>query len=272
MAFTVDHAKRMRAAFQKDGGKHAVQIGHQWTSTGADDRRHQLHQAGTDGQDHRHPRPHVPQHAARQAAVVAAGLSRHDAGEHHLEELPGRVQTGGFRRQPLHQLALLLGLLGRQRLREHVPPAFLLVQGHGPEDSARRHHDGRHLPVEGRPRSAGHHERHHGARRGDSVHLGLRLRQRSTARHRGRAGRQRHHLAHAADHQVLPAKGQPQRRQRNDRRDAQRPQGAHAELLRCHARRASSPTVRSKSASAFPSPAAWRWRATGRSAPSAGTR
>jgi len=35
MAFTVDHAKRMRAAFQKDGGRHTVQIGHQWTSTGA---------------------------------------------------------------------------------------------------------------------------------------------------------------------------------------------------------------------------------------------
>src|ERR1017187_4037746 len=35
MAFTVDHAKRMRAAFQKDAGRHAVQIGHQWTSTGA---------------------------------------------------------------------------------------------------------------------------------------------------------------------------------------------------------------------------------------------
>jgi predicted dehydrogenase len=35
MAFTVDHAKRMRTAFQKDAGKHAVQIGHQWTSTGA---------------------------------------------------------------------------------------------------------------------------------------------------------------------------------------------------------------------------------------------
>jgi predicted dehydrogenase len=35
MAFTVDHAKRMRAAFQKDAGKHTVQIGHQWTSTGA---------------------------------------------------------------------------------------------------------------------------------------------------------------------------------------------------------------------------------------------
>jgi len=35
MAFTVDHAKRMRAAWQKDAGRHAVQIGHQWTSTGA---------------------------------------------------------------------------------------------------------------------------------------------------------------------------------------------------------------------------------------------
>jgi len=35
MAFTVDHAKRMRAAFQKDGGRQTVQIGHQWTSTGA---------------------------------------------------------------------------------------------------------------------------------------------------------------------------------------------------------------------------------------------
>ncbi len=34
MAFTVDHAKRMRAAFQKDGGKHTVQIGHQSCSSG----------------------------------------------------------------------------------------------------------------------------------------------------------------------------------------------------------------------------------------------
>src|SRR5277367_2571015 len=34
MAFTVDHAKRMRAAFQKDAGKHTVQIGHQSCSFG----------------------------------------------------------------------------------------------------------------------------------------------------------------------------------------------------------------------------------------------
>lgn len=34
MAFTVDHAKRMRAAFKRDGGKHTVQIGHQSCSSG----------------------------------------------------------------------------------------------------------------------------------------------------------------------------------------------------------------------------------------------
>jgi predicted dehydrogenase len=34
MAFTVEHAKRMRAAWQRAGAGHVVQIGHQWVSTG----------------------------------------------------------------------------------------------------------------------------------------------------------------------------------------------------------------------------------------------
>src|SRR5580704_10194282 len=34
MAFTVEHAKRMRAAFLKDGGRHVVQVGHQSCSFG----------------------------------------------------------------------------------------------------------------------------------------------------------------------------------------------------------------------------------------------
>jgi predicted dehydrogenase len=34
MAFTVEHAKRMRAAYQRAGQSRIVQIGHQWTSTG----------------------------------------------------------------------------------------------------------------------------------------------------------------------------------------------------------------------------------------------
>ena len=67
------HARRLPAS----AGKRTVQIGHQWTArTGQVADAHQLPQAGTDGQDHRDPRAHVPQYAARQAAVVAAGLSR----------------------------------------------------------------------------------------------------------------------------------------------------------------------------------------------------
>jgi predicted dehydrogenase len=34
MAFTVEHAKKMRAAYQRAGARRTVQIGHQWTSTG----------------------------------------------------------------------------------------------------------------------------------------------------------------------------------------------------------------------------------------------
>src|SRR5882724_1510128 len=34
MAFTVEHAKRMRAAAQHAGKQRIVQVGHQWTSTG----------------------------------------------------------------------------------------------------------------------------------------------------------------------------------------------------------------------------------------------
>ncbi len=34
MAFTVEHAKRMRAAYQRAGAGRVVQIGHQWVSTG----------------------------------------------------------------------------------------------------------------------------------------------------------------------------------------------------------------------------------------------
>ena len=34
MAFTVEHAKRMRAAAQRAGAKRTIQVGHQWTSSG----------------------------------------------------------------------------------------------------------------------------------------------------------------------------------------------------------------------------------------------
>src|SRR6202142_1148365 len=34
MAFTVEHAKKMRAAWQRAGAGRTVQVGHQWTSSG----------------------------------------------------------------------------------------------------------------------------------------------------------------------------------------------------------------------------------------------
>jgi hypothetical protein len=176
MAFTVEHAKKMRAAWQR-AGKRVRARSATSGSPAARSRRRPVPPARADGQGHRHPSAHVPQHAPRQAAVGAARLSRHDARKHPLEIVPGRGAGARFRRPPLRQLALLLGLLRRQRLREHVPPAGLLVQGLGLRFRA-RHHDRRHLPVEGRPRSARHHDRRHGTRRGDSVHLGFRFRQR----------------------------------------------------------------------------------------------
>ena len=135
MAFTVEHAKRMRAAWQRAGAGRVVQIGHQWISTG------QLPDAvsflkpelmGKITVIHGHMYRNTP-HGKPQWA--RPDLSRHDAGEHRLEGVPGRGAGAAFRRQPLPQLALLLGLLRRQRLREHVPPAGLLVQGDGAEDS-----------------------------------------------------------------------------------------------------------------------------------------
>ena len=78
MAFTVDHAKRMRAAYKK-AGKRTVQIGHQCCSSGQVTDAAQFPGDRQCRQGHRDPRAHVPQYAAREAAVVAAGLSGHDA-------------------------------------------------------------------------------------------------------------------------------------------------------------------------------------------------
>ena len=135
MAFTVEHAKRMRAAARRAGEKRTVQIGHQWTSTG------QMTDAlgflkpelmGKITAIHGHMYRNTPHGKPQWARPVYPDMT---PGEHRLEVVPGRGAAARLRRQPLHQLALLLGLFGRQRVREHVPPARVLVQGDGPEDS-----------------------------------------------------------------------------------------------------------------------------------------
>ena len=153
----------------------------------------------TDGQDHRDPRAHVPQYSAWQAAVVAARLPRYDAREHHLEIVSGRGAAARLRREPLHELALLLGLLGRQRLREHVPPVRLLVQGDEPADPQSGHHDRRHLSLERRPRSSRHHERLHGAAEEMLFSWDSGFGNNAAGSHRRCPRHRRHHLHRPAD-------------------------------------------------------------------------
>ena len=75
MAFTVDHAKRMRAAYKK-AGKRVVQIGHQACSSGHVPDAAQFAARRQARQDHRNPHAHVPQYAAWETAVVSSGISR----------------------------------------------------------------------------------------------------------------------------------------------------------------------------------------------------
>ena len=160
MAFTVDHAKRMRAAYQTGRASAPCRSATSGLLLGPGDRRRQFPQAGTDGQDHRDPRAHVPQHAARQAAVVAPGLSGHDAGKHHLEVVPGRGARSATSTPTATSTGASSGITpaatstrtcatswpsGTRRMDLQIPQ--------------RGHHDRRHLSLEGRPRSARHHER-----------------------------------------------------------------------------------------------------------------
>ena len=164
-----------------------------------DDRRRQLPQARADGQDHRHPRPHVPQHAARQAAVGAAGLSRHDAREHRLEERswarrPQRpfdanryinwrffwdYSGGNVYENMCHQLAFWYKAMGLG-----IPRAVTMTGGLYLWKDGREVPDTMNVSME-------HDEEM--LFTWDSGFGNERLR-----RHRRRAGRQRHHLAHAS--------------------------------------------------------------------------
>jgi len=96
LAFTLDDARRMRAAYRQ-APKAVVQIGRRSRFSGYGPRR----------QNHGDSNALVSQHPARQGAMGAAGVSRHDAREHCLELLLGRRAPPRLRSESLHQLALL---------------------------------------------------------------------------------------------------------------------------------------------------------------------
>ena len=83
-----------------------------------------------------------------------------DAESRRLERLPGRSRPACVRSPALRELAILLGLLRRQRLREHGAPGRILAHGPEPQDSSRRDHDGRQLsfPQDGSARRDGRHD------------------------------------------------------------------------------------------------------------------
>ena len=89
MAFTVEHAKRMRTAYHK-AGKRIVQIGHQACSSGHVTDALFVRLPRETREDHRAAYAHVPEYPAWQAAVVATRLPGHDPGERLMERIPGR--------------------------------------------------------------------------------------------------------------------------------------------------------------------------------------
>ena len=112
-------------------------------------------------------------------------------------------------------------------------------------------HGGRRLPVEGRPRSAGHDECRHGAAGRDPVHLGSGFGNRPARRHRRRLGDRRDHL------QGQQIRYTPQKVNRPDGTEMvgatrHRPSAHMQNFLDCIRSACKRPIVRSTSASAFP--------------------
>ena len=152
MAFTVDHAKRMRTAFQKDAGSTPCRSGISGLRPGRSRTQSRSTSRKRWGRSRRFTRT-CTQYAARQAAVVAACVSRYDAGAHHLEELSGRGKPVDFDANRYINWRFFWDYRAATCTRI-CATSLLLVQGAGPENSEGRDHGGRDLSVEGRPRSS----------------------------------------------------------------------------------------------------------------------
>ena len=126
----------MRAAYRARGPDARVQIGHQGCSSGQVADAVSFLKTGNVGKItaiHAHMYRNTPHGKPQWARPVYPDMTPENI---VWKSFLGEAPRARVRRQPLRQLALLLGLFRRQRLREHVPSAGLLVQGDGAEDSA----------------------------------------------------------------------------------------------------------------------------------------
>ena len=137
MAFSPDHAKRMRKAL--DGSGRVVQVGIQMISGPGIKMVREYATPERMGVITAHPRASLPQRALRRLDARDPDRLRHEP--RRLECLPGRSRAARLRSAAVRELALLLGLLRRQRLREHGPPGRLLAHRAEPQDPACRDHD-----------------------------------------------------------------------------------------------------------------------------------
>ena len=156
MAFNPDHAKRMRKAL--DGSGRVVQVGIQMISGPGIKMVREYADAGADGRDHRHPCASLPQRALRWLDARDPGGLRRS----HVDwsTFQGEAAPACFRSATLRELAVLLGLLRRQRLREHGAPGRILAHGPESQDSSCRDDDRRQLSL-AQDGSAGRDGRHH---------------------------------------------------------------------------------------------------------------
>ena len=142
MAFNPGHARRMRNALEGSG--RVVQVGMQMNS-GTGIRRCASWPRRSAMGTSRSSRP-----TTSAIAPYGGWIRRFPPTATPSTSIgpPSRARRGSSLRSPaLHQLAVLLGLLGRQRLREHGPHGRLLVRGAGPVDPAPRDHDRCQLPL-----------------------------------------------------------------------------------------------------------------------------
>ena len=177
MAFTVEHARKMRAAYQRAGDR-TVQIGHQWCSTGqmADaagflkpelmGRITGIHAHMYRNTPHGKPqwaRPvypdMTPQNIAWESFLGEAAQRPFDANRYLNWRFFWDYSGGNVHENMCHQVAFWYKALSLK-------------------DSQSRHHVRRPVSLERRTRSPRYYECLHGTPRGDPLHLGIRFRKR----------------------------------------------------------------------------------------------
>ena len=125
MAFTVEHAKLMRAARERSP-RSVVQVGHQACSSGqVADAAGYLASGGV-GQVTAIQARMYRNTPAGKPQWTRPGVSGYDSGQCCVGDVSGQRPGTRFRSGPFGELAFVLGLLRRQRAREHEPSARLL--------------------------------------------------------------------------------------------------------------------------------------------------